>query len=128
MKRVHQATPVQGYEGIPSPTRGTILVHERDCTFQMQLLTQLRDGLKGVKWIHGPYLHAWDGFPHLLQSGVIPTLSYNNVVGAMITAHMRGKTLSHGLVKYPCQCLCLQLSAEFMTHYTLLPAEECTLD
>ena len=38
----------------------------------------------------------------------------------MITAHMRGKKLSHGLVKHPCQCLRLQLSAEVMTHYTLL--------
>ena len=35
MKRGHQACLVQGYEGIPFPTRGTVLIRERECTFEM---------------------------------------------------------------------------------------------
>ena len=35
---------------------------------------------------------AWVGFCRLLSSGGFPTLSYNNVDGVMIIAHMRGKT------------------------------------
>ena len=34
MKRA-QAGVAQGYEGIPFPTRGTVLIRERDCTFEM---------------------------------------------------------------------------------------------
>ena len=66
---------------------------------------------------------SWVGFCHLLQSGVFPSLSHSNVDGVMIITHMSGKTKVSWFGEISLPGLFLQVSADVMTHYTLLPVD-----
>ena len=66
---------------------------------------------------------SWVGFCHLLQSGVFPSLSNSNVDGVMTNSHMSGKPKVSRFGEISLPGLFLQVSADVMTHYTLLPVD-----
>ena len=71
---------------------------------------------------------SWVGFCHLLQSGVFPSLSNSSVDGVMTNSHMTRKPKVNRFGEISLPGLFLQVSADVMTHYTLLPVGGCTLD